>query len=80
MMKTLSRLCLIISMLTGMLLLTACGSASTSAGYSVYEGYNYPNYGRYYGRGLYNRPTGFGGGGPIIPPSARPASPINKAE
>ena len=78
-MRFLNRLALIASLLTGSLLLTACTS-DTSAGYTVYEGYNYPNYGSYYGRGLYNRPTGFGGGGPIIPPGARPATPVNKAE
>jgi len=78
MMKMLNRLMLIAAMLSGVLVLTAC--TGTSAGYTVYEGYNYPNYGYYYGRGLYNRPTGFGGGGPIIPPSARPPGPVNKAE
>ena len=80
-MKMLSRLILIASLLTAMWSLTACSSGGqTSVGYSVYEGYNYPYYGRYYGRGLYNRPTGYGGGGPTEPPDPRPKLPVNKAE
>ena len=78
MMKILSKIFLIAAMLTGMLLGAAC--SQTSAGYTVYQGYNYPNYGHYYGRGLYNRPTGFGGGGPTEPPDPRPHLPVNKAE
>jgi|GEM_PF-1054595 hypothetical protein len=80
-MKMLSRLIFITSLLTATWSLTACSSGGqTSAGYSVYEGYNYPYYGGYYGRGLYNRPTGFGGGGPTEPPDPRPALPVNKAK
>lgn len=78
-MKILSRLSFIAIVLAGLLLTAAC-SSQTSAGYSVYQGYNYPNYGYYYGRGLYNRPTGFGGGGPTEPPDPRPHLPVNKAE
>ena len=74
-----SRIMLIAALLTVTQFLTACSGTQASAGYSVYEGYNYPNYGRYYGRGLYNRPTGFGGGGPTEPPDPRPALPVNKA-
>ncbi|NYT46991.1 MAG: hypothetical protein H0A75_04605 [Candidatus Methanofishera endochildressiae] len=37
-------------------------------------------YGSGFGRGLYNRPTGFGGGGPTEPPDPRPALPVNKAK
>lgn len=80
MIKKISRLMHIAVLLTVMQLLTACSSGGqTSTGYTIYEGYNYPNYGQYYGRGLYNRPTGFGGGGPTEPPDPRPALPVNKA-
>lgn len=82
-MKTVGKVSLVLSALVGMLLLMAC-SGHTSAGYTVYEGYNYPNYGYHYGsgygRGLYNRPTGFGGGGPTEPPDPRPPLPTNKAK
>ena len=71
---------LIASLLIAMLFLTGCGGGQTSVGYTVYEGYNYPNYGYYYGRGLYNRPAGYGGGGPTEPPDPRPALPVNKAK
>ncbi len=79
-MRILNRLILLAVMLTATLVLPACSSTgNTSVGYTVYQGYNYPNYGYYYGRGLYNRPTGFGGGGPTEPPDPRPALPVNKA-
>ena len=46
-MKTVKKLCMILPVVGGAVLLSACGNGSSS--YSVYGGYGYPHYGNNWG-------------------------------